>query len=271
MKKTFVRIMVSLIMVTILFTGCGRTPTREEVAGEVESTEEDAVEQEDTGDIESTEESSGEESGIRWDNIEEGVLRERDVYVDFIREINPDYDYPEEYEVGYDFYLDAAWNRLTLGEDGSICDTDGNPIPNYSGMVFKDTTTLMIDDVYIPGYFVNESSRTIKIVDEYAASSIYYISGETFTNFMDNIFYYPDEFDQNYVAILAQCSYVDEENELIGITDNNGNEFGVFYTGRRIGEELPKEGQWVIVNGRVSTLTESKYMDADNVTVQPLL
>lgn len=264
MKKSFVRIMVSLIMVTILFTGCGRTPTREEVAGEVESTE-DTVEQEDTGDIESTEESSGEESGIRWDNIEEGVLRERDVYVDFIREINPDYDYPEEYEIGYDFYLDAAWNRLTLGDDGSICDTGGNPIPNYSGVVFTDATTLMIDDVYIPGYFADESSKIIKIVDEFAAASVYYVAGDMFTDLLDNMVNFPEDLDQSYAAVLAQCSYSDPDNGSFAIVDDYGNQLPVTY------DEVPEEGDWVIVVGTLNTLEEPQYIEADSVTVQPLL
>lgn len=266
MKKSFVRIMVSLIMVTILFTGCGRTPTREEAAGEVESTEEDTVEQEDTGDIESTEEaSSSEESGIRWDNIERGVLRERDVYVDFIREINPDYDYPEEYETGYDFYLDAAWNRLTLGDDGSICDTEGNPIPNYSGVLFIDATTLMIGDVYIPGYFADESSKIIKIVDEFAAASVYYVTGDMFTDLLDNMVNFPEDLDQSYAVVLAQCSYSYPDEGGFALVDDYGN------TLIASSDDIPEEGDWVIVVGVLNTLEDPQYIDAYSVTVQPSL
>ena len=243
MKKSFIKIMASLAMIILLISGCG---SNEDINTEENSEDEYSYE-------ENTDE-----------NIEPTFDKDYTADPDIIRQINPYYDHPEEYEIGYDFFLDTAWNRLTLGDDGSICDTGGNPIPNYSGVKFEDATILMVGDVYVSGYYADEASRIIKIVDEYAASGIYYTSGEMVTNLMNNINNYPEEFNGVYTSILAQCSYSNSDGFFI--TDQYGNELGVINS-----EIIPMEGYWVIVSGFIDTELDDYYIDACDVTFQPLV
>lgn len=266
MKKSFIKIMALVAMISVFITGCAIAPTREEAAegstGDESVVEEDTESTEESGDYEDTLDKNLEKA---WNNIEEDYNKEYNTLTDLVREINPDYDYPEEYEIGYDFYLDAAWNRLTLGDDGSICDTAGNPVSNYSGLVFTDTTTLMIGDVYIPGYYADESSRIIKIIDEYAAASIYYVSGDMFTNLLNNMVNFPEELDQSYASIMAQCLYSYPDEGGFALVDDYGN------TLIASGNEVPEEGDWVIVVGVLNTLEDPQYIDVYSMTVQPSL
>ena len=266
MKKSFIKIMALIAMISVFITGCAIAPTREEAVegstGDESVVEEDTESTEESGDYEDTLDKNLEKA---WNNIEEDYNKEYNTLTDLVREINPDYDYPEEYEIGYDFYLDAAWNRLTLGDDGSICDTAGNPVSNYSGLVFTDTTTLMIGDVYIPGYYADESSRIIKIIDEYAAASIYYVSGDMFTNLLNNMVNFPEELDQSYASIMAQCLYSYPDEGGFALVDDYGN------TLIASGNEVPEEGDWVIVVGVLNTLEDPQYIDVYSMTVEPSL